>query len=143
MAMALVSIARLRSPPVREARDRSRWLALLGALIGLEVGFSSAGAGALGTVGLLRLTTLPPARVVGTDICFGLVLSALGGSIHVGVGDAWSGRLLGELVLGGIPGALLGAFVAPRIPARALRAGLLILLFALGARLVLLGLRGA
>lgn len=142
VAMAVVSIARLRSPPASGGRDRSRWLPLLGAVIGVEVGFSSAGAGALGTAGLLRLTSLPPARVVGTDLCFGLVVSALGGGLHLGIGEAWDGRLLLDLVLGGVPGALLGALVAPRLPARAMRAGLLVLLLALGTRLILLGLRG-
>src|SRR3954468_21135823 len=39
-------------------RDRSRWLPPLAALIGGEVGFSSAGAGALGAIALLNLTTL-------------------------------------------------------------------------------------
>jgi hypothetical protein len=142
VAMALVSMARLRAGSERAAGDRSRWLPLLGAVIGVEVGFSSAGAGALGTLGLLRLTPLPPARVVGTDLCFGLLLSALGGGLHLGIGEVWDGSLLGDLILGGVPGALLGALLAPRIPARALRIGLLVVLLALGARLVLVGLRG-
>lgn len=46
--------------------------------IGLEVGFSSAGAGALGTLLLLHATRLSPQKVVGTDLLFGLVLALLG-----------------------------------------------------------------
>ena len=62
--------------------DHSRWLPPLAALIGGEVGFSSAGAGAMGAVALLNLTKLTPPQVVGTDMVFGLVLSILGGGLH-------------------------------------------------------------
>jgi len=58
--------------------DRTPWLALVGLPIGLEVGFSSAGAGALGALFLMNMTTLAPAAVVGTDLSFGLVLSLVG-----------------------------------------------------------------
>jgi hypothetical protein len=46
--------------------------------IGAEVGFSSAGAGALGPLVLLEITSLTPAQVVGTDLSFGLCLSLVG-----------------------------------------------------------------
>jgi len=140
VAMALVSLVRLRADAGRQRRDRSGWLPLLGALIGVEVGFSSAGAGALGTAGLLRLTPLAPARVVGTDLCFGLLVSALGGGLHLGLGDARDPRLLGALIAGGLPGALLGALLAPRVPAREARLGLLLVLLLLGAGLIRAGL---
>ena len=46
----------------------SRWLPWLAFPIGIESGFSSAGAGALGTVLLLNYSEMAPAQVVGTDI---------------------------------------------------------------------------
>ena len=52
----------------QDAPDRSPLLAWLMFPVGAEVGFSSAGAGALGSAALLSLTTLEPAQVVGTDI---------------------------------------------------------------------------
>src|SRR6266852_6096363 len=67
--------------------DRKAWLMLVGLPIGAEVGFSSAGAGALGALSLMSLTTLVPAAVVGTDLAFGLVLSVIGGGIHTDLGD--------------------------------------------------------
>jgi uncharacterized membrane protein YfcA len=143
VAMALVSIVRLGAVSERGQRERRGWLPLLGGVIGVEVGFSSAGAGALGTAGLLRLTRLAPARVVGTDLCFGLAISAIGGGLHFGLGESGDPRLLRELVLGGVPGALLGALAAPRLPPRALRVALLVVLLALGSRLIVLGLRGS
>ena len=50
--------------------------------VGAEVGFSSAGAGALGSAALLSLTPLLPAQVVGTDIAFGFVVSLIGSGAH-------------------------------------------------------------
>lgn len=140
MAMAVASLLRLRAAPARRA-ERPGWLPWLGAVIGVEVGFSSAGAGALGTAGLLRLTALTPARVVGTDLCFGLLLSALGGGLHAGLG-AWDRDLLVRLVLGGVPGALAGALLAGRAPQQVMRLVLLVVLFALGSQLLLAGLAG-
>ena len=50
----------------------------IAAVIGAEVGFSSAGAGALGSLALMSLTPLTAAQVVGTDVVFGLVLVSVG-----------------------------------------------------------------
>jgi len=50
----------------RDTRDRSALLSWLMFPVGAEVGFSSAGAGALGSAALLSLTPLAPAQIVGT-----------------------------------------------------------------------------
>lgn len=128
-----------RGPDAAGRHDRSARLPLFALPIGLEVGFSSAGAGALGTLLLLWSTTLAPAQVVGTDLLFGLAVSAVGGALHLGLGDV-GGRLLLGLIAGGIPGALCGAWLATRAPGRALRVGLLLWLVWLGAQLALRGL---
>src|SRR4029077_20705465 len=60
------------------AGKNHRWLPWLALPIGVESGFSSAGAGALGTVLLLNYSEMTPAQVVGTDLLFGLVLAVLG-----------------------------------------------------------------
>src|SRR5581483_4626658 len=64
-------------------RNHPKWLAILMLPIGAEVGFSSSGAGALGTIALLGLTTLSATQVVGTDLAFGLCLSLIGGGLHL------------------------------------------------------------
>src|SRR6185437_2021672 len=48
----------LTNPNPKPKRDHSRWLSLIALPIGAEVGFSSAGAGALGTIALMSLSTL-------------------------------------------------------------------------------------
>jgi uncharacterized membrane protein YfcA len=113
---------------------RPVWLALAMLPVGAEVGFSSSGAGALGTVSLLGLTALDAPRVVGTDLAFGLCLSIVGGGMHLSYGGL-NASLLGQLIIGGILGALAGTGLAPRIPARAMRLALSVWLFALGVQL--------
>jgi hypothetical protein len=101
-------------------RNRPRWLALLMLPIGAEVGFSSSGAGALGTIALLGLTTLSTAQIVGTDLAFGLCLSLVGGALHL-LSQNLDSALLLKLVVGGFLGAIAGSMAAPRLPNRKLR----------------------
>src|ERR1700733_14465971 len=50
--------------------DRARWLSPAGRLIDTDIGFSSAGAGAIGALAMMSLTTLSTAEIVGTDLSF-------------------------------------------------------------------------
>lgn len=68
-------------------RSRAYLLPPFSFILGIETGFSSAGAGALGTVMLFNLTELSPALVVGTNLLFGLIISATAGGIHAGSCD--------------------------------------------------------
>lgn len=116
------------------AADKARRLPWASFPIGLEVGFSSAGAGALGALMLLHWTVIPAAQVVGTDLLFGLVLAAAGGAVHFTHGNLdW--RILEPLLAGGIPGAMLGSWLATVLPSRALKKGLSLWLVWLGAQL--------
>jgi uncharacterized protein len=106
--------------------------------IGAEVGFSSAGAGALGSLLLLALTPLTAAEVIGTDLCFGLGVSIVGGVIQLGAGN-YDAALLLKLIAGGLCGAFTGSLLAGRIAQRPLRVGLLLVLMLLGCELALHG----
>jgi len=116
------------------SRDKSRWLPWIMLPIGAEVGFSSAGAGAIGTLALLNLTRLTPSQVVGTDVAFGLVLSLLGGGIQIITGS-YDPTILTQLVIGGIFGALIGPNVAVWLPSKSLRVALCVWLASLGTML--------
>ena len=113
---------------------RPGWLAAAMLPVGAEVGFSSSGAGALGTLALLGLTTLETPQVVGTDLTFGLCLSLIGGGLHLSYGG-FDAAVLTRLIAGGIFGALAGASLAPRVPARAMRLALSLCLLAIGMQL--------
>jgi uncharacterized membrane protein YfcA len=117
----------------RDVRDRSRLLPWLMLPVGAEVGFSSAGAGALGSAALLSLTPLAPAQVVGTDIAFGFMVSLLGSGTHW-FAQAQDPHLLMQLIAGGIAGAVCGTLLSTRVPRRPLRFALWIWLLILGGQ---------
>jgi|SRR5579871_588666 len=124
--------------PAKRA-DRLGWLPIIGAGIGTEVGFSSAGAGALGSLALLNLTSLSPGEVVGTDMLFGLILSLIGGGFNLTAGH-YDAALLWKLTAGGVVGVLIGANLTAVLPARPLRVGLSLWLSLVGAQLAWKGL---
>jgi uncharacterized membrane protein YfcA len=135
LTMSIFNLYRtLRNFSREAAHDRSRWLPPIAAIIGAEVGFSSAGAGALGSLALLNLTTLTPAQVVGTDMVFGLVVSLVGGGFHFFAGH-YNGAILTKLIVGGIGGALVGANLSSILPARPLRMALSVWLASVGVQL--------
>lgn len=132
---ALFNLYRLhRNAPVGAGRERPHLLPPIALLIGAEVGFSSAGAGALGSLVLMSLTTMPAAQVVGTDVFFGLVLSTVGGGIQWNAGN-YDAAVLTKLLLGGLAGILAGTNLASRLPSRVLRLVLSLWLATLGAQL--------
>jgi uncharacterized membrane protein YfcA len=119
-----------------EAPDRSHWMPWLMLPVGAEVGFSSAGAGALGSAALLSLTPLTPARVVGTDIAFGFLVSLIGSGAHW-FSQGASTDLLLKLVAGGVFGAIAGTMLSVKVPRRPLRLALWIWLLILGGQFLI------
>ena len=132
--IVIVALFNLFRPSAIDRHDRTKWLSLIALPIGTEVGFSSAGAGALGALSLLSMTKLSPAAVVGTDLVFGLVLSLIGGGVNAALGTLNRGVLL-QLLIGGVPGAILGAYLAGKVPAKPMRMGLSGAMALLGASL--------
>jgi len=140
VSMAAINLYRLvRDPGRRVVKDRSTWLPFIAAPIGAEVGFSSAGAGALGSIALLGLTGLSAGQVVGTDMFFGLVMSTIGGGFQVHAGN-YAPDLVWKLVIAGVPGAIAGANLAAILPSRPLRFALSMWIIGLGAQLCWRGL---
>jgi hypothetical protein len=117
----------------RDPRDRSPLLSWLMFPVGAEVGFSSAGAGALGSAALLSMTPLAPAQVVGTDIAFGFVVSLIGSGAHWFTHASNTGLLL-QLIAGGAAGAVCGTLLSTRVPRRPLRFALWVWLLILGGQ---------
>ncbi|MGE5323739.1 MAG: sulfite exporter TauE/SafE family protein [Actinomycetota bacterium] len=129
----------LRPSPAGRLRERpSRWLAWLALPIGIETGFSSAGSGAMGTLLLFNFSGLDAAEVVGTDLAFGTAIAATGALFHFTFGNI-SATLLSGLLLGGIPGALVGCVLARRVPPRRVRRAILFMTALLGVALLMRG----
>ncbi|HKW76875.1 MAG TPA: sulfite exporter TauE/SafE family protein [Terriglobales bacterium] len=129
--------SRLRSAA---ALGRAAWLPWVGLPIGFETGISAAGAGAMGTMVLLHCPEITSSEAVGTDLSFGLVLAALGAGFHFSAGTVSSSALRG-LLLGGIPGLLLGCYFSRRVSSRNLRPVILVASALLGAQLLWAGTR--
>ena len=126
-------IRRVQNPAF--AAKNHRWLPWLALPIGVESGFSSAGAGALGTVLLLNYSEMTPTQVVGTDLLFGLVLAVIGSAFHWSFGSI-SLPMLAQLLLGGVPGVLLGCLLAPKVPASKLKTAVAVVAIFAGLQLV-------
>ena len=107
-----------------------------GVLLGVLVSLSSIGAGAVGaTLILLLYPRLPAHRLVGTDIAHAVPLTLISGLGHWWLGDVdWA--MLVSLLIGSIPGIALGSTLAPRIPERALRMLLAVILLLVSLKLI-------
>ncbi len=112
---------------------------LLGAVLGVLVTLTSVGAGALG-VALISLLypQLSSRRMVGTDLAHAVPLTAIAGIGHWQLLDSVDWHLLTGLLIGAIPGIMLGSLLTARIPQALLRNILATLLLLLGLRFTLL-----
>jgi hypothetical protein len=131
-------VRRVQNPAF--AGKNYRWLPWLALPIGVESGFSSAGAGALGTVLLLNYSEMTPAQVVGTDLLFGLVLAIIGSAFHWSFGSI-SLPILFQLLVGGVPGVVLGCLLARKVPAHRLKTAVAMVAIFAGLQLVWAGSR--
>lgn len=120
-----------------ESRPESTVLTLVtGLILGALVTITSVGAGALGVMVLMALyPQVRSVRIVGTDIAHAVPLTLVAGLGHASMGVVDYG-MLGELLLGSIPGIAIGSHVAFRLPETALKRTLAVLLFLVGGRLI-------
>jgi uncharacterized protein len=103
--------------------DRATAIATVvtGVVLGVLVSISSVGAGAVGvTVLLLLYPRLPMATIVGSDIAHAVPLTLVAGTGHWALGDVDWG-LMGVLLMGSLPGIILGSYSATRVPETVLR----------------------
>ncbi|WP_031499204.1 sulfite exporter TauE/SafE family protein [Bryobacter aggregatus] len=135
VGLTIAALAFLRLFKVKEAKrpeKEIRWSIPFATLpIGAEVGFSSAGAGALGGLLLMYKTRMEAATIVGTDLLFGLALSFMAGGIHVLFGHI-DQALVFKMLLGGIPGAMLGSYLGTKIPSQTLQVAMSVVFGYLG-----------
>jgi uncharacterized membrane protein YfcA len=116
-------------------RVRPALTLLLGALGGLVVGLTSVGSGSLIIVVLLALYPMLRANdLVGTDLVQAVPLVAAAALGHVFFGDLHL-DLSAAILVGSIPGVLLGARLSARAPAGAIRAALVLVLLASALKL--------
>src|SRR5436309_9129810 len=104
-----------------ESSTIGRATVLVGAMLGVLVSISSVGAGAVGVTALLLLyPKLPMARIVGSDIVHAVPLTLVAGIGHWAMG-AIDWHLMAVLLVGSLPGIVIGSSFAYRVPETALR----------------------
>ena len=109
---------------------------LVGMLGGLLVGITSVGSGSVIMIALLMLYPgLSAVRLVGTDLvqAVPLVLAAAVSNIALH-GIDWA--ILVPLLIGSVPGTILGSMLAPRVPQSFIRRGIVVVLTMSGVALL-------
>jgi len=118
-----------------ESSTIGRATVLVGAMLGVLVSISSVGAGAVGVTALLLLyPKLPMARIVGSDIVHAVPLTLVAGIGHWAMG-AIDWHLMAVLLVGSLPGIVIGSYFATRVPETALRLLLAVTLIAVAGKL--------
>ena len=110
---------------------------LTGVVLGILVSLTSVGAGALGVIALILLyPDLPIGRIVGSDIAHAVPLTLVAGLGHWLQGSV-DLKLLSSLLIGSIPGILVGSYLVPKMPEVVLRLVLAAILLFVSARFLL------
>jgi uncharacterized membrane protein YfcA len=118
-----------------DERTIARTTVVVGVILGVLVSISSVGAGAVGVTALLVLyPRLPMARIVGSDIAHAVPLTLVAGLGHWAMG-AIDWHLMSVLLMGSLPGIVIGSYFATRVPETALRLLLAVTLVAVAGRL--------
>jgi uncharacterized membrane protein YfcA len=95
---------------VRDTRPMDLTLALAGLGVGIVVGMTGMGGGALMTPLLVLLFGVPPVAAVSSDLAASAVMKPFGGWVHARNGTVnW--RLVGWLCVGSVPAAFLGVLL--------------------------------
>jgi uncharacterized membrane protein YfcA len=103
------------------SRRTALFTVIVGAVLGVLVSISSVGAGAIGVTALVLLYPRMPIRmIVGSDIAHAVPLTLVAGIGHWILGSIdW--HILLSLLLGSLPGIVLGSTIAVRVPETVLR----------------------
>jgi uncharacterized membrane protein YfcA len=135
MALRLLLAGRIAvgwSAPQRHAHVI---LPLAGFAVGFLVGLTSVGSGTLLVVALTLCTRLPAGRLVGTDIFHAAILTLVAGLAHLTLGNV-NVSLTASLLLGSVPGVLIGSRLCHYLPDRSVRIALACTLLVSGLRLI-------
>jgi uncharacterized membrane protein YfcA len=107
----------------------------IGASCGFVVGLTSVGSGTFFGLAMLLVYPLAARRIVGTDMLHAALLLWVAGAGHLIHGNV-DLRAMGWLLVGSIPGVLLGSHFSIRVPERALRMGFAFVLVLSGIKLL-------
>jgi uncharacterized protein len=107
----------------------------IGVTTGFIIGLSSAGSGTLIAIMLIAVFRLTPRRVVGTDVVHAALLLWAAGIAHI-VGGNVDFPLAANIMLGSVPGVILGSNLSVKWPQSGLRIALGVVLIAAGVTIM-------
>lgn len=115
-----------------EIQRRHRVAAVvIGATTGFVIGITSAGSGTVIAILLIAVFRLTPKRVVGTDVVHAAVLLWAAGLAHW-VGGNVDFVLAGNILIGSVPGVVIGAALSDKAPQGLIRTALGVVLVGSG-----------
>jgi uncharacterized protein len=104
-------VRRVAGPPHRKTKMHvDPYIVLGSAIVGLLVGMTGAGGGALMTPMLILLFGVKPATAISSDLVAAVVMRPFGAAVHLRAGTV-NLRLVRWMVLGSVPAAFLGAYL--------------------------------
>lgn len=144
--LIIVAIATLIKTFMKEKYDSNRFqlktleekrtlTIAIGAVLGFMVGLTSIGSGSLFALAMLFLYQMRPAELVGTDIAHAFLLVSAAGLMHAGIGNV-DYVLMFNLLLGSIPGVMIGSGLSTKLPAKPLRTILALMILISGFKLI-------
>jgi uncharacterized membrane protein YfcA len=104
---------------------------VIGATTGFVIGITSAGSGTVIAILLIAVYRLAPKKVVGTDVFHAAILLWAAGIAHV-IGGNVDFALAGNILIGSIPGVIVGAALSDKAPQGFIRTALGIVLIGSG-----------
>jgi len=108
---------------------------VIGFVAGVLVGVTSIGSGTVILMLLMVFYGFPPAVMVGTDIVHGVLLAGLTGLLQFRMGNVKL-ELVAWVLIGSVPGGLLGSYLTNYLPSSRFRQLLCAILVAVGARML-------
>jgi len=110
-------------------------MSFIGLVGGFLVGMTSVGSGSIIMMMLLLFYSYQPKVMVGTDIVHAVILTGVTSLMHWRIGNV-DFKLVVSLLIGSIPGGMLGSHLSTRVPVLWLRRILCTVLLMTGARML-------
>jgi uncharacterized protein len=108
---------------------------IIGVVFGFIVGLTSIGSGSLFALAMLYLYRLKASELVGTDIAHAFLLVTFASVLHANAGSI-DYSLVANLLIGSIPGVLVGSSLSAKVPAKPLRTVISIIIIFSGLKLI-------
>lgn len=108
---------------------------VIGIVLGFIVGLTSIGSGSLAAIALLYFFRMEASELVGTDIAHAFFLVSAAGIMYAGFGHV-DFHLVINLLVGSIPGVLLGSTLSAKVPTKPLRTVLALVILLSGIKMI-------